>query len=198
MEIKEATFISSYITLDKLPKDGKPELAFIGRSNVGKSSLLNMITRQKKLAKTSQNPGKTQTINHYLIDKQWYLVDLPGYGFAKSSKTMREKWDKMIRNYLLKRETLHCVFVLVDSRLEPQKNDLEFINWLGENEVPLAIIFTKSDKQSANKTFAAMKKFEKSLLERWDFLPRFFASSAETGQGRDEILSYFAEIISTP
>ncbi len=195
MEIKTARFISSFTELAKLPKDDKPELAFIGRSNVGKSSLINMLTGQKKLAKTSGQPGKTQTINHFLINEFWYLVDLPGYGFAKVSKVMREKWQEMIRQYLLKRESLYCVFVLVDSRLDPQKNDLEFITWLGENGIPLAIVFTKCDKLSINKINGNIKKFEKALLKDWESLPPMFRSSAETQYGKDEILGYFAAIV---
>jgi GTP-binding protein len=195
MEIKSATFISSYTQISKLPAGNKPELAFIGRSNVGKSSLLNMLCGQKKLAKTSQTPGKTQTINHFLINDEWYLVDLPGYGFAKVSKAQRESWEKMIRNYLSKRENLVCVFVLVDARLEPQKNDLDFINWLGENQVPLSIIFTKCDKLSKTAVAANISKFEKELLKYWEALPSVFSSSAEKQTGREEILAYFSSII---
>lgn len=195
MEIKSARFISSFTEMSRLPSDGKPELAIIGRSNVGKSSLINMLTGQKKLAKTSQQPGKTQTINHFLINENWYLVDLPGYGFAKVSRTMREKWEKMIRDYLTKRETLQCVFVLVDSRLEPQKNDIDFIQWLGEEGIPLTILFTKCDKLSANKVYNNVKKFEKELLKYWEVLPPMFQSSAENQLGKPEILNYFASII---
>ncbi len=195
MEIKSARFISSFADMDKLPQDNKPELAVIGRSNVGKSSLINMLTGQKKLAKTSQSPGKTQTINHFMINDRWYLVDLPGYGFAKVSKVMREKWSLMIKNYLTKRETLCCVFVLIDSRLEPQKNDLEFIQFLGENGIPLSIIFTKCDKLSLGKVLSNVKKFEKAMLVDWEELPPMFQSSAENKLGKEEILSYFAEII---
>lgn len=195
MEIKSARFISSFTELSKLPDDGKPELAVIGRSNVGKSSLINMLTSQKKLAKTSQQPGKTQTINHFLIDENWYLVDLPGYGFAKVSQTQREKWNIMIRQYLSRRESLACVFVLVDSRIEPQKNDLSFIEWLGENGIPLSIIFTKCDKLGQGKVQSNVKKFEKELLKVWEELPPRFLSSAETAQGKSEILTYFASIV---
>ena len=195
MEIKSARFISSFAEMAKLPQDQKPELAFIGRSNVGKSSLINMLTGQKKLAKTSQSPGKTQTINHFLINETWYLVDLPGYGFAKVSKVMRDKWLHMIRTYLTKRESLMCVFVLVDSRLEPQKNDLDFIRFLGENGIPLSIIFTKCDKLSLNKVHSNVKKFEKAMLKEWEELPPMFQSSSENQLGKQEILSYFASII---
>lgn len=195
MEIKSARFISSFADMDKLPNDQKPELAIIGRSNVGKSSLINMLTGQKKLAKTSQSPGKTQTINHFLINETWYLVDLPGYGFAKVSKTMRENWQKMIKDYLTKRETLYCVFVLIDSRLEPQKKDLEFIQFLGEEGIPITLIFTKCDKLSSSKIHGNIQKFEKAMLVNWDELPPMFQSSAENQLGKAQILEYFASII---
>lgn len=195
MEIKTARFISSFTDLSRLPTDQKIELAFIGRSNVGKSSLINMLCNEKKLAKTSSQPGKTQTINHFLINDHWYLVDLPGYGYAKVSKDKRERWGSMIRNYVLKRETLYCVFVLVDSRLEPQKIDLEFINWLGEKEIPFSIIFTKCDKLGRNTLHSHFSKYQKKLKEVWVELPPMFQTSSETQQGKDELLSYFAEIL---
>ncbi len=195
MEIKTARFISSFTDLSRLPTDQKIELAFIGRSNVGKSSLINMLCNEKKLAKTSAQPGKTQTINHFLINDHWYLVDLPGYGYAKVSKDKRERWGSMIRNYVLKRETLYCVFVLVDSRLEPQKIDLEFINWLGEKEIPFSIIFTKCDKLGRNTLHSHFSKYQKKLKEVWVELPPMFQTSSETQQGKDELLSYFAEIL---
>ncbi len=195
MEIKTADFISSHDKMSLLPTDGKKELALIGRSNVGKSSLLNMLCGNKKLAKISQQPGKTQTINHFLINNSWYLVDLPGYGYAKVSKTKRENWGKMIQTYLQKRETLQCVFVLLDSRHEPQKIDLGFIQWLGEQGIPLGLIFTKADKLSKNQVFSNMKKFEKALMRDWEFLPAIFKSSSITAEGKEEILGYFAEII---
>jgi GTP-binding protein len=197
MEIKSARFISSFDDMEKLPQDQRPELAFIGRSNVGKSSLINMLTGQKKLAKTSQSPGKTQTINHFLINEAWYMVDLPGYGFAKVSKVMRAKWKKMIRTYLTEREGLYCVFVLVDGRLEPQQLDLDFIGFLGENHIPLTIIFTKCDKLSINKVTSNILKFEKSLSEQWDELPPMFRSSAENQLGKPELLAYFDEIVNS-
>lgn len=195
MEIKTADFISSHDKLAKLPTDKKPELAFIGRSNVGKSSLLNMLCGRRKLAKVSQQPGKTQTINHFLINGDWYLVDLPGYGYARVSKTKRHNWGKMIKDYLTKRETLLCVFVLVDSRLDPQKIDLEFINWLGEQGIPLSIIFTKADKGSKNQVYSNLKKFEKAMRKNWEALPAMFKSSSVSAEGREEILEYFASII---
>jgi GTP-binding protein len=195
MDIKSAKFISSYTSLEKLPQKGLPELAFIGRSNVGKSSLINMLCNQQKLAKTSSTPGKTQTINHFLIDESWYLVDLPGYGYAKVSKKMRDKWDDMIRLYLKKRETLYCVFVLIDSRIPPQKIDVEFINWLGENGIPLSIVFTKADKPKANELEKNIEAFKNELLKYWEDLPVYFVSSAEKKIGKDELLSYFNEIV---
>lgn len=195
MEIKSAKFISSYTTLDKLPQNGLAELAFIGRSNVGKSSLINMLCDQQKLAKTSSTPGKTQTINHFLIDNAWYLVDLPGYGYAKVSKKMRDKWDEMIRLYLKKREALYCVFVLIDSRVPPQKIDIEFINWLGENGIPLSIIFTKADKLKPKEVDANIESFINELLQYWEELPPYFISSAEKKTGKEELLTYFNEVI---
>jgi len=178
----------------KCPSAHLPEYAFIGRSNVGKSSLINMLVRNSKLAKTSSKPGKTQTINHFLINQNWYLVDLPGYGYASISKTMREKWTKMIRDYLLLRENLQVVFVLVDSRLEPQKIDLEFINNLGEWGVPFSIIFTKTDKLSANKVQGNVQRLKNKLAETWEEMPFMMLSSAETGKGREDILTFIEQI----
>ncbi len=172
------------------PKDTKPEYAFIGRSNVGKSSLINMLTNNKKLAKTSATPGKTLLINHFLINREWYLVDLPGYGYAKRSKKEVQRLDQMIRGYILQREQLVNVFVLVDVRLEPQKIDLEFIQWLGESSVPFSIVFTKADKLSASKVSANVEAFKKTLQETWDELPPMFLTSAEKRQGRDDVLDY--------
>ena len=176
------------------PKDTKPEYAFIGRSNVGKSSLINMLTNNKKLAKTSATPGKTLLINHFIINKEWYLVDLPGYGYAKRSKTEVAKLDQMIRGYILQREQLVNVFVLVDIRLEPQQIDLEFIDWLGQSGVPFAIVFTKADKLTANKANQSVEAYQKKLLETWEELPPVFLTSAEKKQGRDEVLDYIEQI----
>jgi len=176
------------------PKDTKPEYAFIGRSNVGKSSLINMLTNNKKLAKTSATPGKTLLINHFIINKEWYLVDLPGYGYAKRSKTEVAKLDQMIRGYILQREQLVNVFVLVDIRLEPQQIDLEFIDWLGQSGVPFAIVFTKADKLTANKASQSVEAYKKKLLETWEELPPVFLTSAEKKQGRDEVLDYIEQI----
>ena len=176
------------------PQDTKPEYAFIGRSNVGKSSLINMLTNHKKLAKTSATPGKTLLINHFIINKEWYLVDLPGYGFAKRSKKEIDKLDQMIRGYILQREQLVNVFVLVDVRLEPQKIDLEFIEGLGLSSVPFAIVFTKADKLTANKARQAVEAYKKKLLETWEELPPIFLTSAEKREGRDEVLDYIEKI----
>ena len=195
MIINQAEFVISASKISQCPLADKAEFAFIGRSNVGKSSLINMLTNRKSLAKTSATPGKTQLINHFLINKTWYLVDLPGYGYAKVSKVERKKWQKMINNYLLKRETLLTVFVLVDSRLEPQKIDLEFINFLGENSVPLQIIFTKTDKQSNKKTMDNVQLFKQKLLETWEECPNILLSSSINKNGKEEILSEIENII---
>jgi GTP-binding protein len=194
MIIKSATFVVSNTKVSHLPTPEMPEYAFIGRSNVGKSSLINMLVNEKGLAKTSQRPGKTQLINHFLINEKWYIVDLPGYGYAKVSKSSREKWEKFIRNYLTKRENLQCVFVLIDSRLEPQKIDLEFCSWLGECGIPFALIYTKADKQSAPKTDQNVAKFNKTLLGWFEELPSYFITSAEKGQGRDQVLGFIHEV----
>lgn len=194
MIIKSAEYVQSVTDWKKCPSPTLPEYAFIGRSNVGKSSLINMLVRNNKLAKTSSKPGKTQTINHFLINKDWYLVDLPGYGYASISKAMREKWQKMINDYLVCRENLQLVFVLVDSRLEPQKIDIEFINGLGESGVPFSIIFTKTDKLSASKVQGNVQRFKNKLMETWEELPFMLLTSSETGKGRDEVLQYIEEI----
>ena len=194
MEIKTAEFTLSAPMVSMCPKDTKPEYAFIGRSNVGKSSLINMLTNHKKLAKTSQTPGKTLLINHFIINKEWYLVDLPGYGFAKRSKKEIDKLDQMIRGYILQREQLVNVFVLVDVRLEPQKIDLEFIEWLGLSSVPFAIVFTKADKLTANKARQSVEAYKNKLLETWEELPPIFLTSAEKREGRDEVLDYIESI----
>lgn len=194
MIIKNAIFMQSVVDWRKCPPPTMPEYAFIGRSNVGKSSLINMLVNNKKLAKTSSKPGKTQTINHFLINKEWYLVDLPGYGYASISKAMRDKWKKMIDDYLVSRENLQVVFVLIDSRLEPQKIDLEFIAGLGEKGVPFSIIFTKTDKVSQGKVQSNVQKFYNKLAEEWEEMPYRMLSSAETGKGKEEILSYIENI----
>lgn len=190
MIIRSAKFVKSSPTLKECPSPVKPEFAFIGRSNVGKSSLINMLTGFSGLAKTSGQPGKTRTINHFIINDDWYLVDLPGYGYAKVSASARDKWIKATENYILKRENLVCTFVLLDSRLEPQASDLAFMEFMGMNNVPLARIFTKSDKISE----VALKKkaaaYDSAMLERWEELPPAFFSSAANKNGREEILQY--------
>lgn len=194
MEIKSAEFTISSSRADMCPKSDIPEYAFIGRSNVGKSSLINMLTKNPKLAMTSSTPGKTLLINHFLINKEWFLVDLPGYGFALRGKKMMEKIKNLIEYYVLEREQLTCLFVLIDSRHEPQKIDLEFIEWLGENGVPFAIIFTKADKQSVGKTRQNVNNYLNKLKEQWEELPPHFVSSSENGTGRQEILDYIDSI----
>jgi len=195
MIVSSAEFVKSSQELNQCPQPDMPEFAFIGRSNVGKSSLINMLVEKKDLAKTSSQPGKTQLINHFLINEEWYLVDLPGYGYAKTSMENRKKWRKMIEDYLLKRVNLLTVFVLVDSRLEPQKIDLEFINFLGENQVPITLIFTKTDKQSAKKTEESLERFKESLSEYWEELPKIILTSSEKRVGRDEVLETIENII---
>lgn len=177
-----------------LPVANMPEYAFIGRSNVGKSSLINMLVNQHGLAKTSQRPGKTQLINHFLVNEQWYIVDLPGYGYAKVSKSSRENWEKFIRNYITKRESLQCVFVLIDSRLEPQKIDLEFCCWMGEIQIPFALVFTKADKQSAVKTDKNVAAFKKALSGWFEEIPANFVTSAEKGLGKDKLLDFIEDV----
>ena len=194
MEIKTAEFTLSSPMVSMCPKDTKPEYAFIGRSNVGTSSLINMLCRNKRLAKTSATPGKTLLINHFIINREWYLVDLPGYGFAKRSKSEVQRLDQMIRGYLLEREQLVNVFVLVDVRLEPQAIDLEFINWLGVSSIPFAIIFTKADKLSALKVRQNVEAYKTKMLETWEEMPPYFITSAEKQDGRDDVLGYIEQI----
>jgi GTP-binding protein len=194
MVIRSAKFITSSPSIDKCPKPTLPEYAFIGRSNVGKSSLINMITGIKTLAKVSQTPGKTQIINHFLINESWYLVDLPGYGYAKVSKTSRKLFSNMITSYIQKRESLNCLFVLIDSRLEPQKIDISFINWLGTNQVPFVLVFTKTDKINTPTLQANIKIYKKEMLNFWEELPQIFSCSAVTRIGRDSILEYIETI----
>lgn len=194
MTIKTAEFLVSSATVEQCPPSTLPEYAFIGRSNVGKSSLINMLTGHGRLAKTSSTPGKTVLINHFIINRQWHLVDLPGYGFAKRSKKQQEKFEQMISGYILRREQMTSLFVLIDIRHEPQRIDLEFIEWLGENGVPFAIIFTKADKLSRAKAGANVAAFMKKLEEQWEELPPHFVTSSETRQGRDELLQYIDDI----
>ena len=197
MDIKSARFIISNTDIAKCPNDGRPEYAFIGRSNVGKSSLINMLTRNSKLAMTSSMPGKTLLINHFLVNNEWYLVDLPGYGYAKRSKSQTEKLEHIISTYVLDREQMTLLFVLVDSRLEPQKIDLEFFEWLGENGVPFVIIFTKADKVKKTQLKKNTDEYKKKLLEQWEELPPIFVTSSENGMGRNELLDYIDGINGT-
>ena len=194
MEIKEAKFIISNTNIDLCPKDGLPEYAFIGRSNVGKSSLINMLTNKKDLAKTSSRPGKTQLINHFLINNQWYLVDLPGYGYAKASKSSRQAWESFIVEYLTERETLINLFVLLDARLEPQKIDLEFMTWCAENELPFSMVFTKIDKLSSSGLQRNLARYKKEMLKQWESLPPIFTTSSESKFGQEKILNYIEQI----
>lgn len=194
MDITSAEFVVSNSRADMCPQTHLPEYAFIGRSNVGKSSLINMLTKNPKLAMTSATPGKTLLINHFLINKEWYLVDLPGYGYAQRGKKMMEKIQKLIEYYVLERKQMTCLFVLIDSRLEPQRIDLEFIEWLGENGIPFALIFTKADKQSVGKTKGSVNRFLNTLKEQWEELPPHFISSSENKTGRQEILNYIEQV----
>lgn len=195
--MKSAVFIKSSVKLDQCPKPDKPEFAFIGRSNVGKSSLINMLCKRKNLAKTSATPGKTQQINHFLIDDAWYLVDLPGYGFAKASRGNQLEWIDFVNKYLMERENLMCVFQLVDIRLEPQQIDLDFSKWLGANHIPFAIVFTKSDKLKVPEIKRNVEKFKQKMLEEWENLPELFITSAAKHQGGKEILDYINNIINS-
>ena len=195
MEIKSATFTISSAKISQCPQDTKAEFAFIGRSNVGKSSLINMLTNHKGLAKTSATPGKTLLINHFLIDNEWYIVDLPGYGFAKRSKSVQRSIEEMISSYILRREQLVNVFLLIDVRHNPQKIDTEFMTWLGENGIPFSIVFTKADKLSAAQLRQNVDNYMKSLLETWEELPPYFVTSSEKKQGREPLLDYIEGII---
>lgn len=197
MQIKTAEFIISNTDYRKCPQETKPEYAFIGRSNVGKSSLINMLTRRKGLAMTSSTPGKTMLINHFLINNAWYLVDLPGYGYARRGKENRERLRKIIEDYVLERQAMTNLFVLIDSRHEPQQIDLEFIEWLGENSIPFAVVFTKVDKLGAGKMQTNVEAYTRKLLETWEELPPVFITSSEKGQGREELLHYIEEINNT-
>ena len=195
MEIRSAKYEISNANVAKCPAHGKPEYAFIGRSNVGKSSLINMLTRKKALAKTSQTPGKTLLINHFSInDGKWYIVDLPGYGYAARGQKQREEIRKLIESYILKRDELTCLFVLIDIRHKPQKIDMEFINWLGENGVPMSIVFTKADKLSKSAAEASVKTFSQELKKTWEVLPKMIVTSSEKGTGREELLDYIDSI----
>ncbi|MDE7111084.1 MAG: ribosome biogenesis GTP-binding protein YihA/YsxC [Muribaculaceae bacterium] len=198
MQITSAKFEISNSQVGKCPATERHEYAFIGRSNVGKSSLINMLTGRRKLAMTSSTPGKTTLINHFLINDSWYIVDLPGYGYAQRSKTDREKLQRIIQGYILGRPQMTSLFVLVDSRHEPQKIDLEFMEWLGENGIPFAIVFTKVDKLSKGAATKSVEAYKKRLLEQWEELPPIFVTSSENETGREELLDYIEELNSLP
>ena len=195
MLIKSAEYLISSARVDQCPQGDLPEFAFIGRSNVGKSSLINMLTGRAGLAKTSATPGKTILINHFLINKEWYLVDLPGYGYAKRGQQQRDELQRMITGYILRREQMMNLFLLIDARHEPQRIDLEFIEWLGENGIPFSIVFTKADKLSKGKLAANIKHYLGELSKQWEKLPPHFITSSETKQGREELLDYIDEIL---
>ena len=195
MTITSAEYLISSARVDQCPKGDLPEFAFIGRSNVGKSSLINMLTGRAGLAKTSATPGKTILINHFLINKEWFLVDLPGYGYAKRGQQQRDELQRMITGYILRREQMMNLFLLIDSRHEPQRIDLEFIEWLGENSIPFSIVFTKADKLSKGKLAANVKHYLAELSKQWEELPPYFVTSSETKQGKDELLDYIESII---
>ena len=197
MRIKSATFVVSNQEVSKCPKSSLPEYAFIGRSNVGKSSLINMLTNQKKLAKTSGRPGKTQLINHFLINEKWHLVDLPGYGYARVSKSKKNTFQKFITNYFKQREQLVCAFVLVDIRHEPQPIDLKFMQWLGENNLPFCIIFTKSDKLKPKAIETHINNYATIMLEQWEEMPKYFITSSTKYYGKEDLLSYIEDINSS-
>jgi GTP-binding protein len=193
MIIRSASFIKSSETLEQCPASSKPEFGFIGRSNVGKSSLINMVTGWTKLAKISGEPGKTRTINHFLINDSWYLVDLPGYGYAKVPVSLREKWERNTRKYIMKRDDLVCLFVLLDSRLKPQRFDLNFMEYLGINQVPFARVFTKSDKVGPQALIDSVDSYDAEMFKKWESLPVTFITSAKKCEGRDEILGFIQE-----
>lgn len=194
MQINKAQFVTSASNLRQCPPADRREYAFIGRSNVGKSSLINMLTNNARLAKTSATPGKTQLINHFLVNDDWYLVDLPGYGYARTSKGQRQQFSAMIRDYILRRESMICLFVLVDSRHEPRKIDLEFMNWLGENGIPFALVFTKADKLTAVARRDCIEAYHRVMEEFWEGMPPSFLTSAETKLGREELLDYIDQL----
>lgn len=193
MNITDARFVSSNSRFEKLPKDNMPEYAFIGRSNVGKSSLINALVQRRGLAKTSSTPGKTIAINHFIVNNSWYLVDLPGYGYAQRSKKSREEWRVMLANYISRRRNLLYTFVLVDSRIEPQNSDIGFMEWLGENQVPFCVVFTKADKLSKTELEKNIESYKKRLLEDWEELPLVFVTSSESKMGREEILDFIEQ-----
>lgn len=192
--INIATFTASYPRVEDCPPSTLPEYVFIGRSNVGKSSLINMLSGRKALAKVSQTPGKTQLINYFLMEKTWYLVDLPGYGYARASKTSKAKWEKMVRNYLLKREQLSCVFVLIDASIGPQEIDMEFMQWLAISALPFVIVYTKTDKDKQNIVQKNLKSIRDRILQDWEALPQEFVTSSEKGRGRTELIAFIRSV----
>lgn len=194
MDIKHTAFAGSYPSESQCPADGKPEYAFIGRSNVGKSSLVNMLTGRKNIAHISRTPGKTQLLNYFLVNGEWYLVDLPGYGYARISKRKRREWRRMIEGYLQKRIALQCAFVLVDANVPPQELDIEFINWLGESRIPFVIAYTKTDRLKPEELEANIAAMQKALLQHWNELPQQFITSSRQGEGREEILQFINEV----
>ena len=194
MKIKSAEFVISNSEVTKCPKEKFPEYAFIGRSNVGKSSLINMLMQRKNLAKTSGRPGKTQLINHFIINKEWFLVDLPGYGYARVSKSSKRVFQKFITNYFAKREQLVLAFVLIDCRHKPQKVDLEFMQWMGENQIPFTIVFTKADKVKPNALTRSIELYTQKMLETWEEMPNYFVTSSSKNTGRKELLDYIGEV----
>jgi GTP-binding protein len=194
MEVTKAVYISTVVNVDECPKGDYPEYAFIGRSNVGKSSLINMLTGNRSLAHTSQTPGKTKTINHFLINDAWYIADLPGYGYAKVSQYERTKWETMIRHYFTRRENLACVMVLFDIRVSPQKNDMDFIKWLGKNGIPFVIIFTKADKLTQREREINLKVYKDRILQEWEELPQLFLTSAEKKLGKNSVLEFIENV----
>ncbi|BDS11967.1 ribosome biogenesis GTP-binding protein YihA/YsxC [Aureispira anguillae] len=194
MEIYHAKYISSHTKLSQCPKPDRPEYAFIGRSNVGKSSLINMVCNNKSLAKTSSQPGKTQTINYYDVDEDWYLVDLPGYGYARIAQRTRQVWREMIGDYFTKRPNIQCAFLLIDSCIPPQEKDIEFANWMGENRVPFIIVFTKNDKKKSSKNKNFLSDFKKEFLKYWNEMPQYFITSSKQKTGRDGILEFIGSL----
>ena len=194
MDIHKADFVGSFTQLHDCPKPDRPEYAFIGRSNVGKSSLINMLCDRRSLAKTSSQPGKTQTMNYFSIDNQWYLVDLPGYGYARIAERTRQFWKQMIERYMIQRPNLQCAFLLIDSRIPPQKIDLEFANWMGSKQIPFVLVFTKTDKKKSLKKSTFYSTFKEAFLENWSSLPQYFFTSAKSKVGRSDVLSFIEEI----
>ncbi len=194
MEIHTSEYRGSFPSVQQCPADTRPEFAFIGRSNVGKSSLINMLCGRKDLAHTSKKPGKTQMINYYLINRQWHLVDLPGYGYAKISKTKRREWSRMIQDYLVKRINMQCAFVLIDAMIPPQQIDVEFVNWLGEMRIPFVLVFTKTDRVKPADLEANLDRIRKELMQYWEELPQQFVTSSGTGAGREEVLSFIESV----